>query len=149
MKTTVLIAAACVALMSCATTPPSGARRSHPATSDYTAYVTVVNNKIYVYPEAIVVTRKNVHIYWYLDNELGYEFKRDDGIVIEDRHGEFTNCKTGNRGDHLDGGYTYRCHDKNNKHDDPQNHPRAYKYTIKLQPKSGPPIELDPMIVND
>jgi hypothetical protein len=150
MKATVLVAAACVALAGCTITPRSGPLRTYGASGDYAAYVTVVKGQIQVYPEAIVVERKNVHIYWYLDRELGYEFA-DDGIVIEDRHGEFTNCKSGARGDKRDGGFTYRCHDKNDKHDDPQNHPRAYKYLIRLQipGKPGSQISVDPMIVND
>jgi hypothetical protein len=149
MKSTVLIAAACAVLAGCTTAPPAGVRRQQPTTDDYTAYVTVVHGKIFVYPEAIVVRKKNVKIYWFLDKDLGYQFTTD-GIVIDDPHGhgEFTNCKSAQPGEHLDGGYTYRCHDKNDK-SHPDNHPRTYKYTIKLQGKSGPPIDVDPMVVND
>ena len=148
MKNTILVVAACVVLGGCQTTPPGGVKRTNPASSDYTAYVTVVNGRPYVYPDAIIVRDKNVHIYWYLDPDARHHFA-DEGIVIVDRDGEFDNCKSGQRGEKLDGGLTYRCKDKNNKHN-AQNHPRVYKYTIKLQPASGgAPIDLDPMVVND
>jgi hypothetical protein len=148
MKNIVCMAAACVVLAGCQITPPGGVKRTRPAYSDYTAYVTVVNGRPYVYPEAIVVRDKNVHIYWYVDVHSGHRFTTD-GIVIVDHDGEFTDCKSGAPGGHLDGGMTYRCHDKNNKHD-AQNHPRGYKYTIKLEPAGGgTPIILDPWVVND
>jgi hypothetical protein len=148
MKNTILVVAACVVLAGCQTPPPGGGKRTNPASSDYTAYVTVLGGRPVVYPDAIVVRDKNVHIYWYLDANSGHRFT-SDGIVIVDRDGEFTDCKSGAPGSHLDGGMTYRCHDKNNKHHS-QVHPRGYKYTIKLQPASGgAPIILDPMIMND
>ena|SRR5688572_10677779 len=146
MKNTVLLVAACAVLSACETTPKE-VRRTSPVSSDVTAYVSVVNGRPYVYPDTIVVRDKNVHIYWYLDSNSGHRFT-SDGIVIADHDGEFTNCKSGAPGSQLDGGLTFRCHDKNNKHH-AQNHPRGYKYTIKLQPASGAPVILDPLIMND
>ena len=148
MKNTICVAAACVVLAGCQIPPPGGVKRTSPASSDVTAYVTVVNGRPVAYPEPILVRDKNVHIYWYLDVNAGHRFT-PDGIVIVDPDGEFTDCKSGAPGSHLDGGMTYRCHDKNNKHHS-QTHPRGYKYTIKLQPASGgAPIVLDPIIMND
>jgi hypothetical protein len=147
MKNTILVVGACIALAGCET-PPKDVRRTSAVSGDVTAYVSVVNGMPYVYPEAIVVRDKNVHIYWYLDANSGHRFTRD-GIVIVDHDGEFEDCKSGAPGGHLDGGMTYRCKDKNNKHN-PQNHPRHYKYSIKLQPAGGgTPIVLDPWVVND
>lgn len=147
MKNTslVLVIAACVVLASCTT--PSSVRRSGTA-ADYTAYVSVVNGRPVVYPEAILVRTKDAHVYWYLDEHAGYHFA-DDGIVIAYNDGEFEKCKANDRGDKLDGGLTFHCKDKNHKHDT-HSHPRGYKYTIKLQPiKGGAPIDLDPMFMND
>jgi len=148
MKNTILAVAAGVALAGCQTPPPGGATRTIPASSDVTAYVGVLHGRPYVYPEVIPVRDKNVHIYWFLDANSGHRFTTD-GIVIVDTDGEFTDCKSGAPGSPLDGGMTYRCHDKNNKHHS-QVHPRGYKYTIKLQPAGGgAPIILDPLIMND
>jgi len=148
MKNTILAVAAGAVLAGCQTPPPGGATRTSASTNDVTAYVTVVNGRPVAYPEPILVRDKNVHIYWFLDANSGHRFTTD-GIVIVDLDGEFTDCKSGAPGSHLDGGMTYRCHDKNNKHN-AQAHPRGYKYTIKLQPVSGgAPIILDPIIMND
>jgi len=148
MKNTILAVAACAVLAGCQTPPPGGATRTSASTNDVTAYVTVVNGRPVAYPDPIPVRDKNVHIYWYMDANSPHRFA-SDGIVIADHDGEFTNCKSGAPGDHLDGGMTYRCHDKNNKHHS-QVHPRGYKYTIKLEPVGGgAPLILDPLIMND
>lgn len=146
MKNILLVIAACLVLAACETTPKGEVR----AAAHYKAYVTVINNKPYVYPDPIIVRDKNVNIAWYLDRNARYQFTGDDGIVISgDPTGEFENCKgRGSSGELLDGGYTYRCKNKNDKHGAPE--PRLYKYTIRLQPAGGgAPIDLDPMVVND
>jgi len=146
-------AIATAALAACQAVGPAPSPRimkTPPGYDDATVYVGVVDSggrkRLVAYPESVVVHKKNVKIFWYLDAGTGYTFT-SDGISIEDGRNDFDNCKAGKPGDLLDGGLTYRCHD-NNHTKDSTDFPRVYKYNIRATGPGGP-LELDPMVVND
>ena len=145
------LAIAIFALTACAVLPAPksgpGISKTAPGPDDAYVYVGVVGGKVVAYPEAVVVHKQNVKIYWYLDAGVGYSFP-NDAIAIDDTRDDFDNCKAGKPGDVLDSGFTYRCHDKN-KTKATTDFPRFYKYRIRVSGPGGARLELDPMVVND
>jgi len=147
-----LLAAISIAALAACTTMPGGkpgARllKTAPGPDDAVVYVGVVGGRLVAYPDSVVVQKKNVKIYWYLDAGAGYSFT-NDAIAIDDTRSDFDNCKAGKQGDVLDNALTYRCHD-NNHTKDLTDFPRIYKYRIRVTRPGGAPLELDPMVVND
>jgi hypothetical protein len=141
MKMAVL-APSLFALVACATptTHPI-----YPSSNVAHVYVVVSDGKLYAYPEVLVVRNKNTDIVWKLAAPPEYKFA-DEGIVIEDKRGEFDDCKGNARGKKAADGYSFTCRD-NNK-DQGKGPPRHYKYTIFVG--EGPNrLSLDPWVVND
>src|SRR5918911_980755 len=111
------LAIAIVALTACAAPMPRsgpGIAKTSPGLFEPSVYVYVgvVGGRVVAYPESVVVSSRNVKIYWYLDEGTGYKFP-PDAIVIDDTRDDFDNCKGTSQGETLDQGLTYRCHDKN------------------------------------
>jgi hypothetical protein len=151
---TLLLAVAAAVLAGCAAfepTPSARMMKTAPGPDDAYVYVGVLVDsggvrRLAVYPDSVLVGKKNVKIFWYLDAGVGYKFTAD-GIAVDDGRGDFDTCKGGKNGDVLDGGLTYRCHDNNHTKDE-TDFPRFYKYRIRVTGPGGP-LELDPWVVNN
>lgn len=148
MKATVLIAAACVVLTGCPSAPVDPRARECLIEKD--TNVRVMDDKyIVVDRDPIVICKKNQKIRWVLDPNQPYRFVAEGVTVDDGGDNEFDNCRPqGRPGDWEQGGLSFKCHNKNDKHDQGLK-PRYYKYTITLQKKGGTPISVDPHIMND
>ena len=146
-KTVFTAIASAFAVASCASMDAEGLKLK----CDEGPYTVGLTGKIItVSRDPIPVVEKNRWICWQLDAATARTYKfGDEAISIDDRHGEFSNCKSSNKKGDMKGDTRIACHDKNNKHGEPD--VRYYKYTMTIERRDGKggTRSYDPQIAND